>query len=251
MVRLSSRVRVPRVASIRPLWASCAIALLATSAVPRSVLACGACRGAGGAGGALTAADERWNVTLATMARTEIGSWDWSGRVHAQPASVAAQDLSAQLAVAVRVIRPLELSITGGAGISHLSAPGLDTIGGGATDLALRARFDVLAEDPSHATRPAMSTWLTVRAPTGGSVEPAYGSTAGAVGAFGLGAWEFALGADFRRTFAERWQPFVALEGALRAPDESAGYARALGPRGSARVGVTFFASDVFALSAT
>jgi hypothetical protein len=223
-----------------------AIAVLAAAS---NAHACGACRGAGGAGGALTAADERWNVSLLSLGRYQVGSSDWSGRAHLEPRDVTAVDATWTVAAAVRFIRPLEVGIFGGGGVAWMRAPGLDTIGGSATDLTLRARYDVLAEDPSHLARPAIAVWNALRVPTGATGGQTFGSTAGQIGAFGLGTWELAWGADFRRTLARAWQPFVAVEAAWRAPDAATGSARVLGPRVGARTGVTWFVDDVYALS--
>jgi hypothetical protein len=89
-----------------------------------------------------------------------------------------------------------------------------------------------------------------VRVPTGSVLDQNAGSTAGQIGAFGLGAWELAWGADLRRTFASSWQPFVAIEAAWRAPDHVGASERHLGPRVGARTGLTYFATDVYAFSA-
>jgi hypothetical protein len=211
--------------------------------------ACGACRGAGGAGGAFTAADERWNASIVSTGRYEIGTWDWSGRAHREPRDVSSMDASWVVAAAVRVVRPLELAVTAGGGVAWLRAPGLESVSGGATDLTLRARYDLLAEDPSHLARPGIALWNTLRAPTGVTMGQTLGSTAGQIGAFGLGAWELAWGADFRRTFARAWQPFVAIEGAWRAPDHAIMVARSLGPRFSTRAGLTWFIDGIYAVS--
>jgi len=218
--------------------------------LPAPARACGTCRGASDTGSAFTAPDERWSLSLGSLARYETGTWDATGRFHAEPSRVSAWDVTGQLALGVRIVRPIELAVMAGAGVARLSAPGLESVTTGLTDLTLRTRVDVLADDPSQPSRPAVGTWFTVRAPMGSVGTATPGGGTAAVGAFGLGAWEVAVGGDVRRTFAERWQPFLAVEGAVRAPDRSLGVPRALGPRMGIRTGITWFASDVVAFSA-
>ena len=228
-----------------------AVLLMCSVAAGPTASACGACSGASGFGGALTGNDERWSVALASLGRVQIGSWDEAGhRRSRNPSNVGAYDATLQLALAVRPIRPFELAVMGGAGIAYLDAPGLATVSSSPTDLTMRARFDLLMEDPSRPTRPASAVWITARAPTGNISDPLGASTAGAIGSFGLGTWELAFGADVRRTFADRYQPFLALEEAARLPDTSLGFLRRLGPRTTARIGLNVFVSDWITLSA-
>lgn len=61
----------------------------------------------------------------------------------------------------------------------------------------------------------------------------------------GLGTTEVALAIDVRKTFAQRYQLGAVVEGAWRAPDESIGLHRELGPRGLVRLMGIMFQGDV------
>ncbi|MEI8256015.1 MAG: hypothetical protein WCJ30_10125 [Deltaproteobacteria bacterium] len=70
-----------------------------------------------------------------------------------------------------------------------------------------------------------------------------------AVGSLGLGAWEVALALDARKTLGA-WQPFAAMEAAVRAPDPGIDAPRALGPRVSGRMGVSYYLTPRLNLAA-
>lgn len=226
-----------------------AVAAIGMVLIAREANACDACRGAEGVGGAVTATNERWAIQSSLMARRAIANWDQFGRAHVLAPGVYAFDGTTQLALGVRVIRPLELSAATGAGVAWFRAPGAAIDQWSWLDTTARARYELAIEDGEMGPPLGAAVWFSTRMPTGSLASPGAGVGTGAIGAFGLGTWEFAVGADLRHTFRGTWQPFAAVEGALRAPDNTFGNARALGPRVGARAGLTYLPTETLSLS--
>jgi hypothetical protein len=194
----------------------------------------------------VTSPDAPLGITGVTEARREVGSWDSTGHAHATPLDVRAFDGNVQVLIGARPVRWLELALGSGAGAAFFRASGVSQDNYGVLDTVARARFDLASHRWMDRVLPA--TWLTVRAPTGNAPNATAGGTAAPIGAFGLGAWEFALGGEVRLTALSRWEPYVAVEGALRAPDNTFDVPRQLGPRVSARGGLAYAIAPTLSL---
>jgi hypothetical protein len=157
---------------------------------------------------------------------------------------------------AVRPIDAVELGATMAYGNVLVGGPSFRSSRAAVGDVALRARWEAIDEPaidlPGGSRRPSLGLTLTVRAPTGTvdrSGDSGSGPSPGTVGSTatsqGLGTTEIALAVDVRKTFAQRWQIGAVVEGAWRAPDDSIGLHRALGPRGLVRLMGIMFEGDV------
>ncbi len=216
----------------------CGLTLGALLIVDRRAAACD-CRGAEGIGGSVTASNERWAIGTSLTVRRGIASWSATGRARLPSQGVMAYDASLPLSLGVRPWRPLELAVMTGPVFASLRSPGFDSDRVGWSDTTVRARVDLARESTFGGPPVGLSGAMSVRMPTA-SASSAPGSNA--VGSFGLGTWEVAVAVDARRTLGP-WQPFAAVEAALRAPDVGAGAPRALGPRVSGRVGASYYAT--------
>lgn len=159
------------------------------------------------------------------------------------------------MAAAFRPIDDIELGATTAYGNVAVAGPSFRSGRAALGDLGLRARWEVIDEPavelPSGSRRPSLGLTLSLRVPTGSvdrTGDSGSGPSPGTVGSTatsqGLGTTEIALAVDVRKTFAQRWQIGGVVEGAWRAPDDSIGLHRALGPRGLARIMALVFEGD-------
>ena len=232
-------------------------------AAPRDAEACGSCRGPGGAGSALTAPWQTYGVSVAQTMRLGHGVFDQRSRFRPFRAGSHDRVLELAFAAAVRPIDPVELGATAAYGNVLVGGPGFRSSRGALGDLSLRARWEVLQEPPLELTGqsrlPAVGLTFTARLPTGpvdrattaGAAGPSPGTVGSTATSQGLGTSELAFAVDVRKTFASRFQIGAVGEAGGRAPDESIGLRRALGPRGLVRLmGIMFQGDATFGLFA-
>lgn len=255
MTRKTSRAR-------RTLSVALAVVALAL-ALPRAASACGSCRGPGGAGSALTAPWQTYGLSVAETMRLGHGVFDQRSRFRSFRSGSHDRVLELAFAGAVRPIDAVELGATTAYGNVLVGGPGFRSSRGALGDLSLRARWEVLQEPPLELTGqdrlPAVGLTFTSRLPTGpvdrattaGASGPSPGTVGSTATSQGLGTAELALAVDVRKTFASRFQIGAVGEAAWRAPDESIGLRRALGPRGLVRLmGIVFEGDATFGLFA-
>jgi hypothetical protein len=237
----------------RAVAAFAAAALFATGSRAE---ACGSCRGPGGAGSALTAPWQKWGVSLTQTMRLGHGIFDADSEYRPFRADSHDRVLELAAAAAFRPIDAIELGATTAYGHVLVGGPSFRSGRAALGDLGLRARWEVLDEPaidlPNGPRRPSLGLTLSVRLPTGTvdrTSDAGSGPSPGTVGSTatsqGLGTTEIALAADVRKTFLQKWQLGAVAEAAWRAPDESIGLRRALGPRGLLRVMFIRFVGDV------
>lgn len=236
-----------------------AIAAACLLAAPRASHACGSCRGPGGAGSALTAPWQRWGMSLTQTMRLGHGVFDGDGGYRGFGPESHDRVLELAASGAYRPIDAIELGATTAYGNVMVGGPSFRSGRSALGDLGLRVRWEALSEPavelPSGPFRPSLGLTLSARLPTGtvdrASDSASSGPSPGTVGSTatsqGLGTTEVALAADVRKTFAARWQIGAVVEGAWRAPDDSLGLHRALGPRGLVRLmGLAFVGDATF-----
>jgi hypothetical protein len=159
-------------------------------------------------------------------------------------------------AAAYRPVDSVELGASTAYGNVLVGGPAFRSHRAALGDVALRVRWEALEEPaidlPGGSRRPSLGLTLSARLPTGTvdrSGDSGAGPSPGTVGSTatsqGLGTTEVALAIDVRKTFAQRYQLGAVVEGAWRAPDDSIGLERKLGPRGLARVMGVVFQGDV------
>ncbi|MBS2012916.1 MAG: hypothetical protein JST00_08520 [Deltaproteobacteria bacterium] len=232
---------------------------IATSVPVHEAQACGSCRGPGGAGSALTAPWQRWGVSMTETLRVGHGIFDQENRYRSFGPQSHDRVLEIAWAAAYRPIDAIEIGATTAYGNVLVGGPSFRSGRGALGDLGLRVRWEAIAEPavdlPNGPRNPSLGLTLSVRVPTGrvdrstdsGSSGPSPGTVGSTATSQGLGTTEVAVAADVRKTFAARWQIGAVVEGALRAPDESIGIRRALGPRGLARLmGIVFVGELTF-----
>ena len=218
--------------------------------------ACGSCRGPGGAGSALTAPWQKWGVSLTETMRLGHGIFDANRRYRSFGPDSHDRVLELGIAAAFRPVDAIELGATTAYGHVMVAGPSFRSGRAALGDLGLRARWEVLDEPaielPGGSRRPSLGLTLSLRIPTGvvdrtgdSGAGPSPGTVGSTATSQGLGTTEIALAVDVRRTFAQKWQIGAVVEGAWRAPDESIGLTRSLGPRGLARVMAMRFEGDV------
>jgi len=244
--------------SLRSRWlvAAFAAAGLVASFVPRRAEACGSCRGPGGAGSALTAPWQRYGASLTETMRLGHGIFDSKGHYRSFGAGSYDRVIELGMSAAYRPIDDIEIGATTAYGNVLVGGPSFRSGRAALGDLALRVRWEVLDEPaielPSGSRRPSLGLTLAVRVPTGtvdrsgdGGSGPSPGTVGSTATSQGLGTTEVALAIDVRKTFAQRFQIGAVVEGAWRAPDDSIGLHRSLGPRGLARLMGLVFEDDV------
>jgi len=210
--------------------------------------ACGSCRSPSGPGSAVIAPWETLGGVVAATTRYALGAYGANGRYSPfSSGGIATEELG--VAVGYRPISPVEFAVLGGVAREQVHLPRFSTKQAALADSQLRLRWEPLVEAPLDLPhlpkRPSLGVALTARLPTGtvsrsGLSSGGVGSTAASQG---LGAAEFALASDLRKTFARKVQIAAIAEGALRLPDQTLGLARALGPRVSGRLLALWFAS--------
>lgn len=223
-------------------------AVLVIAGEPRAAKACGSCRSPSGPGSAVIAPWESLGVVVTATTRFALGAYGANGRFSRfSSGGVATEELG--LGIGYRPISRLEIALLGGVAREQVHLPRFSTKQGSLADSQIRIRWEPLVEAPLDLPhlpkRPSVGVALTTRLPTGtvsrsGLSSGGVGSTAASQG---LGAAEFALSADVRKTFARKVQFAAIAEGALRVPDATLGLPRALGPRGSGRLLALWFAS--------
>lgn len=232
------------------------LAAMGVVAFARPALACGSCRGPGGAGSALTAPWQTWGVSLTETMRLGHGIFDQRSRYRSFGAESHDRVVELAFAAAYRPASAVELGATSAYGNVMVGGPSFRSRRGALGDLALRVRWEALDEPPidlpSGSRRPSIGLTVSLRLPTGTvdrSGDSGAGPSPGTVGSTatsqGLGTTEVALAIDVRKTFAQRYQLGAVVEGAWRAPDDSVGLERHLGPRGLARMMGLVFQGDV------
>jgi hypothetical protein len=237
-------------------WAGAALAAVGLVSSPNVAQACGSCRGPGGAGSALTAPWQRWGVSLTETMRLGHGIFDSRGGYRSFGPESHDRVIELGASAAYRPIDAIELGGTMAYGNVLVGGPSFRSGRAALGDLGLRARWEALDEPaielPGGSRRPSLGVTLSLRVPTGTvdrSGDSGSGPSPGTVGSTatsqGLGTTEVALAIDMRKTFAQRWQLGAVVEGAWRAPDESIGLRRALGPRGLVRLMAIMFEGDV------
>jgi len=229
---------------------------VAMTLAARSVAACGSCRGPGGAGSALTAPWQRWGVSMTETLRLGHGVFDHEGGYRGFGRESHDRVLEVALAGAYRPVDAIEIGTTMAYGNVLVGGPSFRSGRAALGDLGLRVRWEALSEPaidlPGGSRRPSLGLTLSVRVPTGtvdrstdaASSGPSPGTVGSTATSQGLGTTELALAADVRRTFAAKWQLGAVVEGAWRAPDDSLGIDRALGPRGLVRLMAIAFVGD-------
>ncbi|MBX3192706.1 MAG: hypothetical protein KF819_37325 [Labilithrix sp.] len=234
-----------------------ALAATAVFAIGPRAQACGSCRGPGGAGSALTAPWQKWGVSLTQTMRLGHGIFDADSAYRPFRADSHDSVLELGAAAAYRPIDAIELGATTAYGNVLVGGPSFRSSRVALGDLGLRARWEVLDEPaidlPSGPRRPSLGLTLSLRLPTGtvdrasdgGTSGPSPGTVGSTATSQGLGTTEVALAVDVRKTFAQKWQIGGVGEAAWRAPDDSIGLRRALGPRGLLRAMFIYFVGDV------
>jgi hypothetical protein len=183
----------------------------------------------------LTNSSQTWGASATEAAQFVHGYWDADGDY--LPIEGFQRRLDLFATGAYRVVPPLELSLSSVLGTATLVAPGgfsADSTGFG--DTVVRARWEVHEAPMPHARswlNPALAVIASIRAPTATdtTAQRSHPTHHGASQSEGLGTWEGAVAVDLSHVLRDNWQIGVLLEGALRAPDESFGAARWLGPR--------------------
>ncbi len=226
-------------------------------AAPSSARACGSCRGPGGAGSALTAPWQKWGASLTETLRLGHGVFDQDSKYHGFGAESHDRVLEVAVAGAYRPIDAIEIGATTAWGNVLVGGPSFRSGRAAVGDLGLRVRWEAIAEPaidlPNGRRNPSLGLTLSVRLPTGSvdrstdaaSSGPSQGTVGSTATSQGLGTTEVAFAVDVRKTFDARWQIGGVVEGGLRAPDESLGIRRGLGPRGLARLMGIVFLGDV------
>lgn len=233
------------------------VASAALAATVRAAHACGSCRGPGGAGSALTAPWQKWGVSMTETLRVGHGIFDQDNEYKSFGPESHDRVLEVAWAAAYRPIDAIEIGATTAYGNVLVGGPGFRSGRGALGDVGLRVRWEAIAEPaidlPSGPRNPSLGLTLSLRLPTGkvdrstdaASAGPSPGTVGSTATSQGLGTTEVAVAVDVRRTFDARWQVGAVVEGALRAPDDSIGLHRALGPRGLARLMGILFVGDV------
>lgn len=237
-------------------WPIAALAAVGIMSLPAAAEACGSCRGPGGAGSALTAPWQRWGVSLTETMRLGHGIFDSRGGYRSFGSESHDRVIELGASVAFRPVEIIELGVTTAYGHVLVGGPSFRSGRAALGDVGLRARWEVIDEPAIELTggsrRPSLGLTFSVRAPTGtvdrtgdSGAGPSPGTVGSTATSQGLGTTELALAVDVRRTFMQRFQLGAVVEGAWRAPDESIGLRRELGPRGLVRLMGIVFQGDI------
>lgn len=215
-------------------WALAAATLAGVVSTVGTAVAC-PCRASFGPGGSLTSASQTWGASATEAAQFVHGYWDASGDYFPTQGFQRRLDLFAT--GAYRALPVLELSLSSVFGTSTMGLPGgfsADRTGLG--DTVARARWDVHEAPVPHRRswlNPGVALIASIRAPTAAQTtsHQSHPGSHGSSLSDALGTWEGAIAVDVSHALHDDWRIGVLLEGALRAPDESFGVARWLGPR--------------------
>jgi hypothetical protein len=218
--------------------ASLAFAALAMC-TPRAK-AC-SCSGQGPAS-AWTRLDQTYGVRLSQRLVLGRGAANSRGQYREFAAGEHDRSLEYALLIAYRRKR-LELAAIAGYGTRSATLSEASERSTGLSDALLRARYEA-AEEPEpwqSGVYPSLAMLGTLRVPT---------ARAEGLAPRGLGTFEFALGMSVERSFARFFRVGVLAELAGRLPDTTLGITRRLGPRASAELTLSYFASPELVVSA-
>jgi hypothetical protein len=193
-----------------------------------------------GSGGPLTTTRDRFGVALSESISAAHGVWDGNGRYSRFDGERGAVFWT--LAGAVRPIPRVELNAELGAGRSFLRVGEFEAEHRGLSDATFGVFWDAFDEPMPYENEPWPSLTLLarVRAPTGGTASSASTASSDTTGGrSGLGTFEGTLGLRAAKGLAERTVLAFSSELSLRAPDESLGVERQLGPRAVGMLAVT------------
>lgn len=212
-----------------------AIALWTTRAAACS------CSGQGPAS-ALTRLDQTYGVRLSERFILGQGASNSHGRYQAFAPGEHDRSLEYALLMAYRIQR-LELAATVGYGTRSARLSEASERSTGLSDTFFRARYEAATEpEPwQNAVYPSLAMLGTLRLPT---------ARAEGLAPRGLGTYEFALGVSLERSFARLFRVGLLAELAGRLPDTTLGITRRLGPRASAELTLSYFATPELVISA-
>ena len=216
------------------------LALAALALCPARAQAC-SCSGQGPAS-ALTRLDQSYGVRWSQRLVLGQGAANAHGRYGAFGPAEHDRSLEYALLMAYRIQR-LELAVTLGYGTRSATLSAASERSTGLSDTLLRARYEA-AEEPEpwqNGVYPSLAMLGTVRLPS---------ARAEGLAPRGLGTTEFALGVSLERSFARSFRAGVLAEIAGRLPDTTLGVTRRLGPRASAELTLSYFATPDLVLSA-
>lgn len=198
------------------------------------------CSGQGPAS-ALTRPDQTWGVRLSERLLLGYGAFNAHGEYAAFSAKENDRTVEYALLAAYR-FRRLELSGTFsyGARSATISDQSERSVGFG--DTTVRARYEAASEPEPWQTAiyPGLAMLGSVRLPT---------AHASGLAPRGLGTVEFALGVVLERALSRSFRGGLVAEVAGRLPDTSLGVTRRLGPRASAELTLSYFATPDWVLS--
>lgn len=215
-------------------WALAAVTLAGGVSAVGTAGAC-PCRASFGPGGSLTSASQTWGASTTEAAQFVHGYWDADGDY--LPIQGFQRRLDFFATGAYRVLPALELSLSSVFGTSTRVVPGgFSADGKGFGDTVARARWDVHEAPVPHRRswlNPGVALIASLRAPTAKqtTTHQSHPGSHGSSLSDALGTWEGAIAVDLSHALHDDWRIGVLLEGALRAPDESFGVSRWLGPR--------------------
>lgn len=206
-------------------------------------IACACTCGVPGVESALTNRGERWGLRLAESVSVGHGRWDTHAKYRELRAESHERRYELEALAAVRLLERCELSAMATYAHSSTTEAGHGTALSGASDTVARVRYEVSDEAPPHRDGfpwPSLSLTSSLRIPTAST-----SSTAN----LGLETYELSLGSILERTIAERYRVSASGLLALRAPDESLGAPRQLGPRLAAQLAGSYWPRPNLALS--
>lgn len=205
-----------------------------------SARAC-SCSGQGPAS-ALTRSDQTWGMRASERLVLGQGQYDAQGNYRPLESPEHDRTVEYVLLAAYRV-RRLELaaSFAYGARLAQLSNEAGRTLGFGDSNLRLRYEATDQPEPWQPGIAPALAVLGTVRLPSARST---------GIAPRGLGATEFALGVVLERSLTRAFRLALLAQVAGRLPDTSLGVSRRLGPRASAELTLSYFATADWVLSA-
>jgi len=199
------------------------------------------CSGQGPAS-ALTRPDQSYGVRLSQRFVLGQGASNARGQYQAFAPGEHDRSLEYALLMAYRLKR-MELTATVGYGTRSAAFSEASERSTGLSDTLLRVRYEA-AEEPApwqSGAYPALAMLGTLRLPTARAV---------GLAPRGLGTYEFALGVSLERSFARVFRAGLLAELAGRLPDTTLGFTRRLGPRASAELTLSYFASPDLVISA-
>ncbi|HEY0466515.1 MAG TPA: hypothetical protein VGC79_20040 [Polyangiaceae bacterium] len=199
------------------------------------------CSGQGPAS-ALTRPDQTYGIRWSERLVLGQGAANAHGRYQAFAPDEHDRSLEYALLIAYR-IRHLELAATLGYGARSVTLSEAAERSAGFSDTLLRVRYEA-ADEPEPwqgGGYPSLAMLGTLRLPS---------AHAEGLAPRGLGAVEFALGVSVERSFLRSFRAGLLAELAGRLPDTTLGVTRQLGPRASAELSLSYFATPDLVFSA-